>query len=168
MHASGGVLVPAARAHSNRRVAHRNLHKQIVVTVHVSSGATARGVVSVRVAHGEVWDPVGSAYHGDCPAHSSLRRVRVHSLQCSQSVDVQLSCYMDDPTLMPFALSTRSRTELNLEILAVAGMVAASSWQLSRRAAALRVSPLNFLAARLTSASPAHWHPPAGRKCSCS
>jgi hypothetical protein len=30
-------------------------------------------------------------------------------------------------TVMPFAFSTRSRTELNLEILAVAAMVAASS-----------------------------------------
>ncbi len=36
----------------------------------------------------------------------------------------QLLVYM---ALMPLAFSTRSRTELNLEILAVAGMVAASS-----------------------------------------
>jgi hypothetical protein len=40
-------------------------------------------------------------------------------------------------TVMPFAFSTRSRTELNLEILVVAAMVAASSWLWRRRAAAL-------------------------------
>ena len=55
-------------------VVRRMCHEEIVVTVHGYSSATE--VVSVRVAHGEVRDPVGFAYQSDIPSSSSLRRVR--------------------------------------------------------------------------------------------
>ena len=62
-------------------------------------------------------------------------------------------------TVMPFAFLTRSRTELNLEILAVAAMVASSSWPWRRRAAAVGDRPLDSPpsrpALRLSSTSPA-------------
>ena len=56
---------------------------------------------------------------------------------------------------MPFAFSTRSRTELNLEMMVVAAMLAASSWPRRRRAAAPRATPLHCSAPRLSSTSPA-------------
>ena len=56
---------------------------------------------------------------------------------------------------MPFAFSTRSRTELDLEMLVVAAMLAASSWPRRRRAAAPRATPLDCSAPRLSSTSPA-------------
>jgi len=57
-------------------------HEEIVVTVHGNSGATE--VVSVRVAHVGVRNPVGGAYQSDIP--SSF--VASESSQC---VDVQLN-----------------------------------------------------------------------------
>ena len=57
-------------------------HEEIVVIVHGSSSATE--VVSVRVAHGEVRDPVGCAYQSDIPS-------RFVASKSSQCVDVQLN-----------------------------------------------------------------------------
>ena len=54
LHASGGV--PAACAYSIGKVVRRMCHEEIVGTAHVNLGA--KEVVSVRVAHGGVRDPV--------------------------------------------------------------------------------------------------------------
>ncbi len=51
------------------KVVRRMCHEEIVVTIHGNSGAAE--VVSLRVAHGEVRDPVGCAYQSDIP---KLRR----------------------------------------------------------------------------------------------
>ncbi len=60
---------------------------------------------------------VGGASKSDIPS-------RFVASKFSQSVDVQRYCL---ETVMPFAFSTRSRTELNLEMLVVAAMLAESS-----------------------------------------
>ena len=90
-------------------------HEEIVVTVHGYSSATE--VVSVRVAHGEVRDPVGCAYQSDIPS-------RFVASKSSQSVDAQLNC-LDDRHAVRFLDAVADRAEP--EILVIAAMVAASS-----------------------------------------
>ena len=79
----------AYRPHAHKligEVVRQMCHEEIVVTVRENSGATE--VVSVRVAHGGVRDPVGGAYQSDIPS-------RFVASKSSQSVDVQLNC-LDD------------------------------------------------------------------------
>jgi hypothetical protein len=123
MHASGGI--PFASAYSisleSEKVIRRKRHKEIVVTVHRDFGAA--GIVAVCVAR----RVVGGAYRRYIhPADSSLRRVAAELAVC-QHLWMFSSMALMTVIMMPLAFPTRSRFDLNLEILVVAAMSASSS-----------------------------------------
>jgi hypothetical protein len=121
MHASRGV--PAAHAYQSEKSSIGFDRKRSRFTVHPDSGPSDAEIVSVCVARGDV----EGASKSDI-----LSRFVASKRSPRQGVDVTkmfsvIAWRTVTGSGMPLAFSTRSRTELNLEMPVVAAMLAASS-----------------------------------------